>query len=168
MPKYCLDTSGLSNPILDLPEDIFPSLWGKIIQRINSGALCWNGEISKELESIFGAVGDALKSAKASCCFEVGDDIWQWQKYLEIVEILRVKYQPFISEYNGGRKDTVGLNDISIVALAKTLELPLISMEKDNLYNPSEKRKRIPEVCRAEGVKHLTFNEFLRAEGITL
>ena len=72
-----------------------------------------------------------------------------------------------ISEYNGNRKGTVGLNDISIVALAMTLRLPLVSMEKPNVYQPSAKKMRIPDVCKVEGVNHLTFNEFLRAEGIT-
>lgn len=73
-----------------------------------------------------------------------------------------------ISEYNGNRKSTAGLNDISIIALAMTLGLPLISMETQNVYQPSQKKMRIPDVCAAEGVLHLTFNDFLRAEGITL
>jgi hypothetical protein len=61
----------------------------------------------------------------------------------------------------------VGLKDVSIIALAKTLKLPLVHMEKPNTHQPSQKRMRIPDVCDKEGVKHLTFNEFLRAEGIT-
>ncbi|MGO8842077.1 MAG: DUF4411 family protein [Methyloceanibacter sp.] len=31
----------------------------------------------------------------------------------------------------------------------------------------SDKRQKIPDVCEAEGVPHMSFNEFLRAEGIT-
>ena len=43
---------------------------------------------------------------------------------------MQVVYRQFISEFNLNRKDTVGLNDISIVGLAKTLNRPLVSMEK--------------------------------------
>jgi hypothetical protein len=38
-------------------------------------------------------------------------------------------YRRYISEFNNNRKDTVGLNDISIIALGRTLNLPVVSME---------------------------------------
>jgi hypothetical protein len=73
---------------------------------------------------------------------------------------MRTTHHDIISEYNGGRKGTVGLNDVSIVALAKTLGLPVISMESPN-FQSTDKRVRIPGLCAKEGVEHLTFNEFL-------
>lgn len=81
---------------------------------------------------------------------------------------MRSDYEGVISEYNGNRKATVGLNDISIIAMAKTLNLPIISMEKPNLFQPSQTKMRIPDVCLKEHVTHLSFNDFLRSEGITL
>jgi hypothetical protein len=56
------------------------------------------------------------------------------------------------------------LNDVTIIALAKTLSLPLVSMESSAV--PSPKKKRIPDICPLEGVTHLTFNEFCIAEKI--
>lgn len=166
MPKYCLDTSGFSNPILDMPEDIHVTLWAKVRQRLQAGDF-WNGEIGKELESIFGELGQCLQKCASACCMEIGQGTWAWQSYLKEVERMRVAYKQYISEYNGNRKNTVGLNDVSIVVLGKTLKLPVMSMEKPNRNEPSEKRLKIPDLCALEGVDHLSFNEFLRAEGIS-
>ncbi|MER8750868.1 DUF4411 family protein [Mesorhizobium sp. M1050] len=168
MAAYCLDTSGFSNPLENLPEDIFASLWAQVMKVVEAGKLCCNTEILTELGSIEGKLGECLKSCAESMCYEIGDDKWPWSEYLDCVEKLKAKYEPVISEYNGNRKGTVGLNDISIIALAMTLKLPIISMEKPNTYQPSVKKMRIPDVCKIEGVNHLSFNEFLRAEGISI
>jgi hypothetical protein len=32
---------------------------------------------------------------------------------------------------------------------------------------PNAKKKRIPNICQAEGVEHLDFNDFLRREGLS-
>ena len=68
-----------------------------------------------------------------------------------MVEAISIKPKAVISEYNGNRKGTVGLNDVSIVALAKTLKLPLISMES-NSFQSSITKVRIPGLCSLEGV----------------
>lgn len=135
---------------------------------IKDGRFCCNTEILEELNSVPGDVGACIQACAGSMCFEVGDDGWPWQEYVEHVDRMRVTYEAVISEYNGNRKRTVGLNDISIIALAKTLGLPLVSMEKPNTFQPSMKRMRIPDVCQKEDMRHYTFNEFLRAEGIRL
>jgi hypothetical protein len=80
---------------------------------------------------------------------------------------MKVKYAAVISEYNGNRKGTIGLNDLTIIALAKTLGLPVVSSEKKtSVDQDSEKRQKIPDICDKEGVVHLSFNELLRAEEI--
>ena len=168
MFKYCLDTSGLSNPVLDMPKNIYVSLWPQIIDKVAAGVFCWNVEISEELESIFGAVGDCLKSCNGNCCFEVGAGDWLWENYLEFNNQWQVQFQQYISEYNGDRKNTIGFNDLSIVALAKTLGLPVMSMEKRNTGLPSATKLRIPDLCDLVSVDHFSFNAFLEAEGITV
>jgi len=78
-----------------------------------------------------------------------------------------VKYASVISEYNGNRKNTVGLNDLTIIALAKTLGLPVVSSEKRvSSTTDTEKRQKIPDICDKESIDHKTFNDLLRAEGI--
>jgi Domain of unknown function (DUF4411) len=165
MPKYCLDTSGFSHPLETLPDDIHVTMWEKVKAVIRAGEICFNFEICQELEAINGPVGECLKECAESCKREVGDNSWDWQAYLQNFEMLKNKYKDVISEYHGNRKGTAGLNDISIVALAVTLKLPLISMEALS-GQQSLTKKRIPEICQLEGVKHMTFNEFLRAEKI--
>ncbi|KAA9010154.1 DUF4411 family protein [Histidinibacterium aquaticum] len=166
MPKYCLDTSWISNPLLEMPPDIHVSLWEKIGHLIDVGSFCWNVEIWEELDgSIGGQVGQQLGNAKQECCLEVGVGSWAWRRYLKIFEGYRTKYKDYISEYNGNRKGTVGLNDCSIVALGATLRLPVASMERRNT-TPSQKKIRIPELCDRENVEHFDFNRLLRAENI--
>lgn len=169
MPRYCLDTSWISNPLLDMPPDVHVTLWARIIEMLEDGAFCWNEEIWEELDgSIYDdGVAQCLTDCKDDACHEVGSDDWDWKKYLEHVERVRVEYKDYISEYNSNRKNTVGLNDCSIVCLARTLSLPVASMEKPN-RNPSEKRIRIPELCDREGVEHFDLTKLLRAEGITV
>ena len=59
------------------------------------------------------------------------------------------------------------MNDISIIALAKVLALPVVSMET-LIRQPEAKWRRIPNVCLAENVEHLSFNDFLRRENVRL
>jgi hypothetical protein len=166
MHKYCLDTSGFSNPVLDLPEHIYVSLWPQIYSKIDSGLFCWNVEIGDELQLLTGSLGSCLKKNSKTCCFEVASGDWPWLDYITLVETWQTNFKDYISEYNGGRKNTIGLNDLSIVAFAKTLGLPLISMEKRSPGGQSTKRMRIPDLCDQVSVKHFDFNQFLLAEGI--
>ncbi|MCY4362885.1 MAG: DUF4411 family protein [Gammaproteobacteria bacterium] len=167
MPRYCLDTSGITNPLLDMPPDVHVSLWREIMRLIEDGVFCWNMDIWNELSpSVSGEIGECLSFSNEIVCFEVGIGDWPWQKYLEYVELMRTKYKDYISEYNGNRKGTISLNDCSIVCLAKTLGLSVMSMEKP-YRQPSQKKIRIPELCSREGIRHYDLTELLRAEGIT-
>lgn len=150
-----------------MPEDIHISLWGQVRSRVEDGVFCWNAEIAAELTSIVGKIGNCLADCNGACCLEIGQGAWPWNDYLAQFERMRVEYKSVISEYNGNRKNTVNLTDVSIVALGKTLGLPVMSMEKPNRGQPSEKKMRIPDLCAAESIKHFNFNQFLRAEGIT-
>lgn len=165
--RYCLDTCGFSNPLELMPDDIHRTLWDGVKARIEAGTLCWNTEIAVELASIPGEVGQCLVDCRDEMCLEVGVGDWDYAGYLAHVERMRVTYEGVISEYNANRKRTVGLNDISIIALAKTLNLPLLQEEKPTRTNQSSTiRMKIPDVCSAEDVKFISFNDFLRAEGI--
>ena len=163
MPKYCLDTSAISNPLMAMPEDLYVSVWGKVVSVISSGAFCCTKEISDEYDHIRGNVGDCLRNNKV--LHEVGQDTWNWPEYVGHVQRMSTQYKAFISEYNSNRRNTVGLNDLSIVALAKTLQIPVVSMEGSDQGQISLNRMRIPRLCVVEGIDHLDFNEMLRREG---
>jgi len=37
MKKYCLDTSGFSTPLENMPEDIHETRWAKVAELVTSG-----------------------------------------------------------------------------------------------------------------------------------
>lgn len=118
--------------------------------------------------SITGELGACVKDHSHCLVMEIGNGDWDWEQYLAHVKRMQVDYQSVISEFNGNRRGTVGLNDLSIVALALTLKLPLVSMEAANVYQPSTTKRRIPDICASEKVPHLDFNDLLRAKGIKI
>jgi hypothetical protein len=168
MHKYCLDTSGISNPLVAMPEDIFTSLWSKIIDLICDGNFCCNAEIAEQYTYIEGAVGECLKENIPIMLYEIEQGHWDWKLYIGHFTRMSHEYKQFISEYNGNRKNTVDLDDVSIVALAKSLSLPVVSMEGFDGGQQSDKKMRIPRLCDCEGVTHYTFNDLLRLEGINV
>src|SRR5262245_39062558 len=121
MKKYCFDTSGISNPLESMPEDIHDSLWnGFKTKCLESGIIAVTREIYDEMLHIGGTVGACIKANKSELVMEVGES-WDWNKYIDVVNKMEEDHRKFISEYCGGSKKTVGLTDISIIALAKTL-----------------------------------------------
>lgn len=168
MKKYCIDTSGLSNPLEQMPEDIHISLWERIRLLVTSGMMAVTAEIYDELCHLPGKIGDCIKDHERDLLMEVEAGAWDWPTYLEHVSRMQLAYEPYISEYNRHRSGTVGLNDLTIVALAKTLGLPVVSMEIRVADLRSSQKRKIPNICDLEGVRHMTFTEFLRDEGIRL
>ena len=164
MKKYCLDTSGISKPLEDMPNDIHSSLWEKFLVFAEAGNIAVTTEIFDELILLPGVVGERIKVAKDNLVLEVADPIWTWQDYLDHSNRMQDDYHDFISEFTGGSSKTICLNDLSIVALAKTLRLPLVNMESF-VPEQSPNKRRIPNICKYEGVVPLTFNVFLRNEG---
>ncbi len=167
MKKYCFDTSGISNPVENMPDDIYGQIWRRVIVVIEAGEIAVTTEIYEEMQgSIQGMVGECIHRNRSSMVLEIGGKGWNHAAYTEAVTAMQLQQRDFISEYNGNSARTVCLADISIIALAKALDLPVISMEKPVSANAIRKRK-IPDVCRDEQVEHLDFNAFLRREGIT-
>lgn len=168
MKRYCFDTSGFSTPVERMPDDNFRSLWHRVTPIIEAGEIAVTTEIYEEMHgSIRGTIGACIDANKAGMLLEVDDPGWDAPVYRTIVTEMQLRHRQFISEYTGGSAKTVGLADISIVALAKALNLAVVAEEKAVSTQTSTKRK-IPDVCRLEEVECLTFNEFLRREGISL
>jgi hypothetical protein len=169
MKRFCLDTSGLSTPLENMPEDIHSGLWVRVADIIKADAIAVTTEIYDELCALPGSIGECIKDNEAILRLEVGETNWDWKSYLAHVVRMKTAYAAFISENHGNRKNTICLNDLSIIALAKTLGIPVISSEKKlGIGQDSVKRQKIPDICDKETIRHLTFNEFLRGEGITL
>ncbi len=167
MKRYCFDMSGISNPLEAMPIDIHRSMWALVEDIFASGIVAVTREIYDEMVHIPGPIGDCIRSNEDNLLLEVGKGDWDWETYVSHVGQMQVTYENVISECVGGRKNTVGLNDISIIALGKTLAVPVVNMEA-KVTQISDRKKRIPEVCDCEGVTPYDFSEFLRKEGITI
>lgn len=145
------------------PEDIHVSLWLLMKTMVESGCLACTPEIYEELTRITGDIGVCLCENEHNLILDLDDAGWPVEEYIECVSRMQAVHESVIAEYNNDRKNTVGLNDISIIALAKTLNVPLISMESS--AGNSTTKRRIPDICQLEGVVHFTFNDMLRREG---
>lgn len=167
MKRYCLDMSGFSNPIQDMPEDIHVTLWDRLCELIRRGDFAATEEIYDELTHIPGRVGQCIKDHKPELTLEVGAGEWDWNGYLANYDSMHPTYQPWI-DGTGGSKASLSPADFSIIILAKTLALPVVSMEIPCGNQPGTKSRKIPDVCLAETVGHMTFNDLLRAEGLKL
>jgi hypothetical protein len=150
-----------------MPEDIHPTLWTRIEHLIVSGRFAVTREAYDELSHLGGSIGECLQRQAAAILMEIGEEGWNWQAYIQHNVRMQHAHEPFISEYNGGRKTTVCLTDISTIALAKTLRLPVISMEC-TAGPGAQRRKHIPDICQLERVEHMTFNDLLHREGIVV
>jgi Domain of unknown function (DUF4411) len=164
MKKHCFDTSGISNPLETMPEDIHESAWVKIKEKISSGEIAVTREIYDEMVHIVGSVGQCIKDSESELLLEVGEGDWDYATYTAEAARMQETYAAFIAE-NTGRAGTVGINDISIIALAKTLNLPVVSMESA-VSNDASLKRRIPDICKLEGIQHMYFSDYCRAEGL--
>lgn len=166
--RYCFDTSGITNPLESMPADIHGSMWAAFRLMVEHGLVAATAEIYAEMCHIIGPVGQCLTDCKSEVLLEVGDPEWDWKTYLQYAAQMQVTHQEFISEYGGnGSAKTICLNDITSIALAKTLKIPVVSMEAFVKEDPGTKKRRIPNICKSEGVEHLTFNDFLRREKLS-
>ena len=168
MKQFCLDTSAISNPLQTLPEDVHPTLWKRVATIIELGLIAVTTEIFEELQgSISGMIGDCINSNRSSMVLEITASDWDDASYVQHVQRMQVEHRIYIAEYSDGNPvKTICMNDVSNIALGKTLEVPVVSMETSS--TTSTKHKRIPDICTLEKVEHLDFNELLRRAQIVI
>jgi hypothetical protein len=103
-------------------------MWGWFNGIIAAGEIAVT-EIYEEMLHIEGLVGDQIKACRDEMVLEINKPGWDWERYLIEFAGLEERHREYISEYSGGSPKTICLKDLSIIALAKTLELPVVSME---------------------------------------
>lgn len=150
-----------------MPEDIpvYTPLWNGVKSFVLTGAVAATSEIYGQMCKIPGSFGQCVNDNKALILMEVGDSSWNFATYIDHFKRMQIQYRAHISEYSHiGSKRTIDLADLTIIALARTLELPVVSMEVT--AHPSPDKRRIPDICDLESVVHHTFNDFLKKERI--
>ncbi|WP_288902381.1 DUF4411 family protein [uncultured Sneathiella sp.] len=164
MKRFCFDNSGFSNPYQNMPEYIphYQPIWNEVRQTILSGIIGTTKEIYDEMCLIEGDLGNCIKNNQDAILLEVGDVGWNFDRYLAEFNRMRTVHEEYISEYShSNSRRTICLNDLTVIALAKTLNVPVVSEESSAAK--SDRHRRIPDICDAENVDHLYFNDFLVA-----
>jgi hypothetical protein len=124
-----------------MPEDIYPSLWNNVPDVIRSGCIAVTTEIYSEMWRIRGKLGACISDCEDLMKLEVGDVRWEWKSYVAHMKRMENDHHEFISEYNGGSKKTIGLTDMTIVAMAKS--------RAENSYAMICRSKRAPVMNKA-------------------
>ena len=73
MKKYCIDTSGLSNPLESMPSDIYVGLWSQITLRITAGNLACTSEIYEELTHLDCTIGQCINDNECNLKLAIVD-----------------------------------------------------------------------------------------------
>lgn len=131
-----------------------------MIEYVLAGHIATTQEIYDEMCYIPGQFGECIRSNRAALVLEVGEGSWDFQSYIRHYNRMTKQYEAHLSEYTHmSAKDTICLNDMTVIALAKSLNLPVVSEESS--ANDSPLKRRIPDICKVEKVPHLYFNDFL-------
>ncbi len=150
-PLYCIDTSSLIEWFVDTyPPAIFPGLQTRIEELIAAGRL----RSPK-------AVLDEIKA---------GDDCHAWCKaqtelFVEESAAVQLIVRRLMATHHNLQKPHKGINgaDPFVIAMAKDGggQWSVVADE----HPGSLENRKIPFVCNAEGVRCITFQELMRAEG---
>ncbi|HXM83545.1 MAG TPA: DUF4411 family protein [Burkholderiales bacterium] len=151
--RWCFDTSALIEPwVRHYPPEMFEPLWDKLKELAESGTIAAPVDVRIELER---QSDNLCKWAKALDNFFVDTDRALLQKSKDII----IAHAGFIDP-----KSTRSGADPFVVALAEISGVPVVTYETMG----KAKTPKIPNVCRARGIRVASFVEVLRAEGFKL
>ncbi len=149
--KYSLDTSAIVQAWrTHYPPEVFPSVWQRLEELIDSGELRASEEVLYELE-------------------RKDDEVLAWVReredlIIDIDEQIQIAVQAILAEHRrllDTRKSRSGA-DPFVIALAQIHGAAVVTYERPT---NSLTRPHIPDVCRALGVRCMTFLELLREQG---
>lgn len=148
---FCLDTSAwLDGWVRDYPEEVFPSLWEKLAERIEGGQVRCSEEVYVELEKKDDGIHDWLKKHKQAVV-PINEEI---QKI--VTELL--KEHPRLVDTFRQRSQA----DPFVIATAEALGAVVVTGEKPRgkLDIP-----KIPDVCEQRRIPCISFLQMLRELG---
>lgn len=157
-PRYCMDTNVIVSFMRGTDDehygtDVFAPQWHYIEGLIASGAIVSPHQVELELEKWCKTIADLKDWMKKYRHMFLGvDSDAQLQSAKRIVN----KYPIYGSTPNF-------LGDLEVITLADSLAITVISLEGEN-QNPSQRRPKIPNVCREFGIGYASLPGFLRRE----
>lgn len=149
--KYSIDTSA----ILDgwrryYPPDVFPQVWSKIDELIDSGVLIATEEVLSELD-------------------KKDDEVYKWAKehssmFIPIDAAIQIEVSGILRAHKkliDDRKNRSGA-DPFVIALARIKNCTVLTGERPSNSN---NRPHIPDVCSALGIRWVNMLEMFREQG---
>ncbi len=149
--KYCIDTSAwMDGWVRDYPQDVFPSLWTKLDEHVEDGAIVSSEEVYIEIAKKEDGLHQWIKDRKKML-------IPIEREIQEIVFDLLATY-PRLVDTKRNRSQA----DPFVIATAAHLETAVVTGEQpsNNLTRP-----KIPDVCNEREIPCISFLEMLREIG---
>ena len=72
MKRFCLGTSGVSNPLNAMPFDLYEGIWVQVFAAVEAGAFAVTPEIYGELIRLKDEVGDCFRENPQQLILDVG------------------------------------------------------------------------------------------------
>jgi len=146
---YCVDTSGwLDGWQRYYPRDVFPTLWTKIEEHVNQGDLISSEEVYREIK-------------------KKDDDLHKWIHKIQAQKSMLVATEERIQLRVGSLLGTYprlvdtlknrSQADPFVIATAMERQAVVVTGEKGGTT-----KLRIPDVCKVEGVRCITFLDMIR------
>ena len=160
--EYLFDTNIFVESKKNLPMDIWPTFWTKMVMLIKSGKIHSIDKVKEEIDKGGDELTDWIhKHAPRS--FFLKQDSSVMAKMAETIEWAQNNpvgfSQSAISEY-------VNVADSYLVATAAAKKMVLVTYEKSNPQRRN--RVMIPDACIAIGVRFCDLNTVLRELGVPI
>ena len=132
------------------PIDAFPSFWERLEQAIIDGRIISPDIVLDELKKQDDDIYNWCKDKNRDLFYPLYQDIQARQK--KIINLF-----PRLTNLTKQRS----LADPWVIALAEFKQCPVVSMEQPG----SPQKPRIPDVCKALGIKYFNIIDFIREVG---
>lgn len=174
--KFCLDTNSFVEPARRFyPFDFADSYWEWLA---SVGGITWTSVVAVYEEMTEGSYRDELRRwIERHSDFFVALDAEGWEALREVNEYVIQNYDPGKADEFLTRPNNRDNADPYVIALARAKNLTVVTFEvhtgnihttRDPRHGKYNTKVKIPDVCRALGVRYVNLFDMLRFHGVKL